>query len=75
MSEILVSNSKYVSLFQPTILFHRFKNSEVNASEFDFTKCFKTEEQLSGSSQEVHYKIIYGKETNLKKKTHFQSYF
>ena len=43
-------------------MFHRFKNSEVSASEFDYTKCFKAEEQLSGSSQVVHYTINYGKE-------------
>ena len=55
-------------------LFHRFKNSPVEASVFDYTKCFKAEpveEQLSGRNQVVHYSIIYGKEINFKKEAHY----
>ena len=54
-------------------MFHRFANSPVEVSVFDYTKCFKTEpveEQLSGSNQVVHYSIIYGKETNFEKKAY-----
>ena len=39
----------------------------MEASVFDYTKCFKAEpveEQLSGSNQVVHYSMIYGKESN-----------